>query len=145
MSKMKESSSGWASWVIYAAVLMGLIGVFNIIQGIFALIDDEHTYMTPTQLIAVDLTGFGWTLVISGTILVVTGVGLMTAKGWARIVAIIVVGLHTTLQVLWLGAYPVWSLLIIGLDVTVLWALTVGWSAAKESIGGYSAAHPLAP
>ena len=142
MSTIRNSSSGWASWVIYAAVLMALIGVFNIIQGVIALIDDEHTYLTPNQLIAVDLTGFGWTLVISGAVLLVTGMGLMSEKAWARIVAIIVVGLHATLQVLWLGAYPVWSLLIIGLDVTVLWALTAGWSAVKESTG-YSTASPL--
>src|SRR5438309_1756176 len=130
---MERTGSGdtWAGWVVFASVMMIMLGAFNIIEGIFALIYDNRVLITPTRLITVDLTGWGWTVLITGAVLVAVGLGLMSAKTWARILGIIVVGLHAILQMWWLGAYPIWSLMMIALDVVVLFALTTRWSAAR--------------
>ena len=60
--------------------------------------------------------------------------GLLAGMTWARIVGIIVVGLHAIAQVAWIGAYPIWSLLMIALDTLVLFALTARWSGAREDL-----------
>ena len=62
----------------------------------------------------------------------IVGAGLLTHRGWARIVAMIAVGLHAIGQVLSLGALPVWSLLMLALDTAILFALTAGWSKPAQ-------------
>jgi hypothetical protein len=127
----------WAGWIIFAATLLLLIGGFNIIEGVVALINDERLVVVQDKLIAVDLTSWGWTLVIFGALMVATSIGLYASQTWARVTAIILVGLHALAQMGWLGAYPIWSLLMIALDVVVIYALTARWSAATGDLGPY--------
>ena len=127
----------WAGWVAFAGTMLLLIGGLNIFQGIVALIDDEHVVATANRFILVDITSWGWTLVLSGVAMLAIGFGLLAGATWARIAGIVVVGLHAVAQVAWLGAYPVWSLLMIALDTTVIFALTARWSEAHDSLGSF--------
>ena len=124
----------WAGWIAFAGTMLLVIGAINIFQGIVALIDDEHVVATPNNFIIVDITGWGWTLLLWGLAMVAVGLGLLAGMTWARIVGIIVVGLHAIAQVAWIGAYPIWSLLMIALDTLVLFALTARWSEAREDL-----------
>jgi hypothetical protein len=63
------------------------------------------------------------------------GAGLLAAQTWARITAIVLVSLHAVIQVFWIGAYPVWSLLMLALDILVLFALTARWHEVRDRIG----------
>jgi hypothetical protein len=67
-------------------------------------------------------------------VLVGIGISLLRGAGWARIAAIVVIGLHAVAQVLWLGAYPIWSLLMIALDTLVLFALCVRWGEVLSDL-----------
>jgi hypothetical protein len=128
----------WVGWVVFAAVTMVMIGVLNIIEGIVALVDNQRLVVAPDRLYVVNLRGWGWTVLISGVILLITGLGLFTANTAARIAAIVVVTLHAITQVGWLGAYPVWSVLMIVLDIVVLFALTARWSSVRGGLDPYS-------
>jgi hypothetical protein len=135
MSGTKAASPAWAGWILFASTMLMVVGVFNVIEGVVALFEGHRIAISEDHLVLIDLTGFGWLLIISGGLLTLIGAALLSGKGWARVTGIVVIGLHAVLQVFWLGAYPVWSLLMLGLDVTVLWALTARWSAAKEELG----------
>jgi hypothetical protein len=135
----RTARGAWAGWVIFAGSLLLMIGAFNVIEGLVALFNDKRVLVTPERLIAVDLTGWGWTLLIFGLLMIATGAGLFAAQTWARVTAIILVGLHAVVQVAWLGAYPIWSLLMVALDTVVLYALTAGWSEARADLGPYAA------
>ncbi|MEV6272213.1 hypothetical protein AB0L64_33925 [Kribbella sp. NPDC051936] len=130
----KRAPGAMAGLVVFAGVMLVVIGLVNVFEGFVALFDDKRLAITPDKLIVVDVTGWGWFLLISGLLLLAVGCGLLAAQTWARITAIIVVGLHVILQIVSLGAYPVWSLLMIALDTAVLYALTAGWSGARERI-----------
>ena len=121
-----KGSGAWAGWVLFAGTMLLVTGLINVFQGIVALVDDERLALTPNKLIIVDVTGLGWTLLIGG---------LLMAQTWARIASIVLVSLHLIIQVAWLGAYPVWSLLMIGLDAVILFALTARWSSVRENLG----------
>jgi hypothetical protein len=127
----------WAGWIAFAGTMLLVIGAINVFQGTVALVDDERVVPTVDAFIIVDLTSWGWTLVLSGVLMLATGLGLLAAMTWARVTAIIVVGLHAVAQVAWLGAYPIWSLLMIALDTIVLFALTARWSRAREDLRSY--------
>src|SRR5215216_2650495 len=76
-------------------------------------------------------------VVFAGAMLLMTvGAGLLATQTWARITAIVLVCLHAVTQIFWLGAYPVWSLLMIALDTIVLFALTARWADVRERLGG---------
>ncbi|MFC7529189.1 hypothetical protein [Actinoplanes sp. GCM10030250] len=130
----EERSRAWAGWVTFAATILIVTSMFNILQGIIALLDDERVVATEDAFVLVDMTSWGWTLVVFGVVMLAVGGFLLAGKTWARIVAIIVVGLHAVAQVASLGAYPIWSLLMIALDTVLLFALTVRWSSAAEEL-----------
>jgi hypothetical protein len=139
MATSRTSYGGaWTGWIIFAAAMLLMVGTFNIIEGIVALVDDKRLVLVADKLIAVDVTGWGWTILIFGALMVATGLGLFSAQTWARITGIIVVGLHFVVQVGWLGAYPVWSVLMLVLDTVIIFALTARWGAATGPDYGYS-------
>jgi hypothetical protein len=129
--------NAWAGWIAFAATMLLIISGINIFQGIVALIDDERVVATADKFVLVDLTSWGWTVLLWGLLMFAVGLGLFAGMTWARVVGIIVVGLHAIAQVAWLGAYPVWSLLMIALDTIVLFALTARWSVARDDLREY--------
>jgi hypothetical protein len=132
----KRGGAAVAGFVVFAGAMLMVIGLINIFQGFVALFSDDRLVVTQEKLIAVNVTGWGWTLIISGLLLLAVGAGLLAAQTWARITAIVLVSLHAVIQIFTLGAYPVWSLLMIALDTVVLFALTARWSDVRERIGG---------
>jgi hypothetical protein len=130
----EERSRAWAGWIAFAAVIMIVNSLINILQGMVALLDDERVVATPDAFVLVDLTAWGWALVGFGVVMLTVGGFLLAGKNWTRIVAVVVIGLHAVVQVVSLGAYPVWSLLMIALDTVVLVALIAYWEPAAEEL-----------
>jgi hypothetical protein len=122
-----RNSPVWAGWILFATLIMLVIGVVNVLEGILTLIYRERVVLVQDRLYVVDLTGWGIAVLVFGAILLCVGLGLLSAKTWARIAAIVVLVVHAIVQIAWLGAYPVWSILMLALDVVVLYALTVRW------------------
>jgi hypothetical protein len=127
------TGTAWAGWVVFASVMLIMVGTINVFEGLVALFNDERLVLVANRLIAVDLTGWAWTILLFGAVMILTGFGLLSGQKWARITSIIVVGLHAVSQIAWLGAYPVWSLLMIALDTVILFALTARWSDATAA------------
>jgi len=132
----KRGGAALAGVVVFAGSLLVVGGLVNVFQGLIALFTDERLAMTRNRLVVVDTTGYGWVTLISGLLLLGVAAGLLAAQTWARFAAIVIVCLHAVTQIGWLGAYPVWALLMIALDTVVLFALTVRWSDVRERIGG---------
>ncbi|MEV4265249.1 hypothetical protein [Kribbella sp. NPDC049584] len=125
-------------FIVFAGALLMMTGLVNVFEGFIALFSDERLVVTRENLIIVDVTAWGWIILIFGLLLMAVGACLLTAQTWARIAAIVLVCLHAVTQVAWLGAYPVWALLMIALDVFVLYALTARWSDVRDELGGSS-------
>lgn len=125
-------TGAWHGWVMFAAVLMAVIGVLNILEGLVALLQRQVAFINGGSLVVVNLTGLGVVMIVFGALLVLAGIGLMARSQAARIAAIVIVGLHMLAQIGSLGAYPVWSLLMIALDVIILFALTAHWSDVPQ-------------
>jgi hypothetical protein len=124
--------SGWVGWIWFAAIMLIMTGTFNLIDGLAALFKDNYFLVTRSgQLLAFDLTTWGWIHLIGGILLILVGIYLFSGKLWARIAAIILAALNAIAQLSFLSAYPVWSVIIIALDVLVIWALTVHGEEAE--------------
>ena len=118
--------TGWAGWVGFAGIMLILLGFFQVIQGLVAVFDRGYYLVGPEGLVVnADYTAWGWLHLIIGLIAVAVGLGLMAGNMIARIVGVIVAVISATLNLLFMGAYPVWSTIVIAVDVIVIYAIVV--------------------
>ena len=137
MSTDQFKPSAWTGWVMFAAFVMFTIGAIDIIQGLAALLKDETYLVTESGLlVTTNFTAWGWSLIIWGVVLLLAGGALLSGKEWGRWFAIAAIIINGIGQIAWFPAYPLWSLLAIGLGIAVLYALTAGWKGAKADLQG---------
>jgi hypothetical protein len=73
---------------------------------------------------------WGWFHLIMGAVMLAAGIALLTDKFWARMVGVAVVTISMIVNFLYIPYQPVWSVVLIGLNLTILWALLAprrGW------------------
>ena len=125
-------ASPWVGWIAFAGVLMVILGTLHAFQGLIALFRDEYFLVTSEGLaMTLDFTGWGWIHLIAGVIVVVAGLGVMGGQMWARVIGVLLAGLSLLLNVAFLAAYPLWSLVMIAMDIVIIMALTVHGSEIK--------------
>jgi hypothetical protein len=129
-----STASGWVAWILFAAAIVIIAGVFNIVDGLVAMFRDEILLDTGPRLLVFDVTQWGWILLIFGTLQVVVGAFLLRGVMWARIAAVILAGLNAVAQLSFMAAHPVWATIVIALDVVVIWAVTVHGGELREAI-----------
>jgi hypothetical protein len=113
------------SMAVFAGVMMLITGLFNGIEGLVALFRNEVYVVAPEYIFAFDLTTWGWVHLLVAILVAAAGVGVMSGRLWARLIGIAFALLSMIANFLFIPYYPVWSLLIITLDVFVIWALCV--------------------
>lgn len=118
--------TGWVGWVAFAAVMMIMIGAFHAIAGLVALFNSSYYLVTESNLVVnVSYTTWGWVHLIGGVVVAAAGFAVMVGQTWARVVGVVVAALSALINLAFLAAYPVWSTIIIALDVLVIYALIV--------------------
>jgi hypothetical protein len=124
-----------AGWIGFAGLLMLIIGGIDFVQGLIALLEDEYFVPTSAGFLVVDLTAWGWALLIWGVLLFFAGLALISGKSWARWFTIVLVAANVFAQLGFLGnsQYPLWALTTLTLNVIVLYALTARWDESDMS------------
>ncbi|MGH9191243.1 MAG: DUF7144 family membrane protein [Acidimicrobiales bacterium] len=113
-----------SGWVTFAAVVAGVVAVFNILSGIAAIAEDDQTEALNEVLFGVNITAWGWFWLILGALQLVTAwliyqrspVGQTLGLIWAFVIA--------SLSVFMIFVAPIWALIVMALSVTIIWALT---------------------
>jgi hypothetical protein len=116
--------------IVFASVLLGLLGFFNLIYGI-AAIAKSHVFVANAHYVLGDLRSWGWVTLILGVLQLLAALGILAGNQLARWFAVAVIGLSTLSHFLALGAYPFWSLLIIAIEVVALYGLCAYGSRAN--------------
>ena len=125
--------SAWTGWITFAAAVLVLIGLMNMFRGLLALFDEGYFIADAKQLVLVNYDVWGVFLMLWGAFMVIVGGALSAGRGWARWTAGLVVMIDVIGQIGFLPAYPFASVVLIGLDVVVLYALTVRWDEAQRT------------
>ena len=117
--------SGWAlTGIVFASTIMILIGAFQIIAGLVAIIDDDFFVVGPNYTYDIDTTAWGWIHLIIGIVVLLGGFGLLQRKLWAGALAIGLAMISAIANFFFIPYYPFWSILMIALAVFVIWAIT---------------------
>jgi hypothetical protein len=130
----RSDPTGWTGWVIFASFLMFLLGAFQTVQGVVALFDDGFYLVTSRDLVVgVDYTVWGAVHLALGVLLMLSGAGVLSGNLAARTVGVILAGLSALANLLFIEAYPFWSIIIITVDVLVIYSLTVHGRELKDT------------
>jgi hypothetical protein len=130
-----QETSGWAvGFILFAAIMMIMVGVFQALQGLIAIFENEFYVPTRNYTFQFDATSWGWTHLLLGLLVAFAGYGLLSGKTWARLVAITLAALSATANFLFIPYYPFWALLLFTLDILVIWAITAHGGAMRDPV-----------
>jgi tetrahydromethanopterin S-methyltransferase subunit C len=121
----KETQVRGAGRVVFAAILLLLVGTLNIIYGIGA-VADANFYANDTRYIFTNLSAMGWFLIIVGVIQLTGGFSLLSGNPYGRLIGIVAGSLGAIDALLSMGEHhPFWNLAIFALCVWVVYGIVV--------------------
>ena len=121
----QDSRSGAAvGFTYFAAIVMFMVGTFHAIAGFAGILENEFYVSTRNYVFEFDATAWGWIHLIAGLVVIFAAAGLFTGAVWARTVGVTMAVISAIANFGFIPYYPVWSMVIIALDITVIWALT---------------------
>jgi hypothetical protein len=124
---------GWAAWIDFAGCMLMLLGFFHLINGFAAIFHDEIYLVGKSGLaISVNYTVWGWVHIVGGVIAIFAGVALQRGRTWARVVAVLVAFASALVNMAFLPAYPIWSAILIAVDILIIWAVIVHGAVMEE-------------
>ncbi|WP_189115769.1 DUF7144 family membrane protein [Pilimelia terevasa] len=124
VNPVERQSSGWVGLMVFAGALFLMLGAFHAIMGLVAVFDPGYYLVTGGGLaVTLDYTVWGWVHLVFGALAFATGIGVLSGRTWARVVGICVAVLSAAVNLAFLAAYPLWSVIVIALDVLTVYAL----------------------
>ena len=114
------TESGWA---VFAGVLFLLTGIFHLMWGIAALANDDN--FVSDELLFGDLSLWGIFYVAIGAAQLGTAYLIARASRFGQGAGLLLACLSATNAMLSFAAYPLWSAVIMLLDLLVIYGLAV--------------------
>jgi hypothetical protein len=119
-------------WILFAGIMMVLIGTMTAINGLRAMIADEQYLVTNEAVVAFDLSAWGFIHLVEGIIVVLAAFALIRGAVWARFVAAILAGVTAISYIGFIDAAPFWSIAVIGICVIVIYSVCTMGKADEE-------------
>jgi hypothetical protein len=124
-TRPENYSDAAVGWTIFASILLIMMGVFQAISGLVAIVNDTFYVVGQEWIFKFDISTWGWVHLLIGLVVALAGFFLFRGAMWARVVGIVVAAIAAIANFAWLPWYPLWSVIIITVSVFVIWALSV--------------------
>lgn len=121
-----STGRGWAG---FAGMMILVVGTFNVIWGLVALVQD--TYFASDQLLMWSLNSWGAIHIVIGCLQLLAALLIFSGSGAGAVLGILFSFFSAIGALLAIGAYPIWSIIILVIDGLVIYALTVYGYAFK--------------
>jgi hypothetical protein len=128
----KNATSGWLGWVYFAGAMMAVLGIFEIIEALTALYKHAYYVVAPNSIVTFSFTTWGWIHLIIGIVVLLAGFAVLAGQMWGRVIGVLIAIISAVVNLVFLPAYPIWSILVILIDILVIYALVVHGSEAAE-------------
>jgi hypothetical protein len=116
----------WAQgFSVFAAIIMMTVGVLHVIAGLAAILNGQFYVVGPNYVFSISVAAWGWVHLLLGAVVGAAGYFVLSGRVWARVVGIVLAALSLIANFLFIPYYPLWSILIIALDVAIIWALCI--------------------
>jgi hypothetical protein len=110
-------------WLTFAGLLFLVGAGANALWGISALVNDD--FFSADELLFGDLSLWGVLYVGFAALLAVTGVLILRASEAGVVLGTVLAALHFLVSLPTIGAYPLWTLLVLGIDGLIIYGLVV--------------------
>jgi hypothetical protein len=117
-------SGGAVGFTVFAGVMMIMAGIWHAIIGFAGILENTFYVTSPNYVFEFDVTTWGWVHLILGIVVAFAGFGVFSGAAWARVVGVTLAALSMIATFAFIPFYPVWSIVIIAVDIGVIWALT---------------------
>jgi hypothetical protein len=119
-----EQVTGWTGWVVFGALMLITVGAFQAVMGLTGLFKDTYFVVPRSDLVvSVSYTAWGWAHLVLGLVAIGAGAGLLRGQMWARILGVAAALVSAVVNMVFMPAYPLWSLTIMTVDILVAFAI----------------------
>lgn len=122
-SETDRSSAEPSGWVAFAAIMMIVAGFFQMVAGLVAIFKPAYYVTTASHTLVFDYTQWGWLHLLIGLVLALSASSLLAGRLWGRILAITLATLSAVANFGFIWAYPIWSIMIIIIDIMVIFSV----------------------
>jgi hypothetical protein len=116
--------------VLFGSIMLLIIGCFNLLYGI-AAVAHAHVFVANAQYVFGTLNSWGWITLCIGAVQVLAAAGVLAGNQLSRWLGVAMLGLNAIDMMFFLGAYPLWAMVIIAADVVAIWGLCAYGSRAN--------------
>lgn len=109
--------------VMFAATMMIVGGIFQIFQGLAAVMTDEFFVTLPDYVVTMDVSTWGWVHLVLGALTAIGGFFLFSGSRGAAIFALVLAVAGAIGNFAFVPYYPFWALLLIAVDIYIIWAI----------------------
>ena len=124
--------TGWTGWIGFAGVMMIIAGSLNGLYGLVAVVNDDWVVWGNRANLYLDISQWGWVHMVLGLVLLLSGIGVFSGNVLARTVGVLAAAVSLIANFAFIPAYPVWSLVVVTIDVLIIWALTAHGGEMRE-------------
>lgn len=124
--------TGWVGWVYFAGAMMMLGGGMQAIVGLAAIFKKTFYVVTQHSLLVMNYSAWGWVHLALGLLILCAGAAVLAGNMWGRVVGVFLAVMSGLAQLAFLNAYPVWSVIVLIVDVLVIYALTMHGTEVRE-------------
>jgi hypothetical protein len=130
----QAAPSGWAGMAAFGGMMLMVAGTFHAMAGFVGIFNDTYWLVSSQNLVvSVDYTAWGWAHLALGVLAIAAGAGILGGQTWARATGVVLAIISALVNLAFLAAYPLWSVLIIALDVLVIYALVAHGKELKST------------
>jgi hypothetical protein len=116
-------SARQGAWLRFAAAMLFIGAAANALYGVAGLVRDEH--LVPDDLLFGGITFWGGVNLAVGMIQLMIAVLIVKRVPSGASLGVLVCGINAVAQMMAIGAYPIWSVTVLAIDLLVIYALIV--------------------
>jgi hypothetical protein len=120
---MDQTTGTRSGWLTFAGVMFIVAGALDLLWGIAALANDD--FFRADELLFGDLSAWGWVYIVFGVVKIGLGALVLARKGFGIVVGALAVTINAVVAMASLGAYPLWSTVVLAIDALILYGLVV--------------------
>ncbi len=109
-------------WTEFAAIMIMLGGILNVIWAIAALSDSKF-FQASTGYILSDLKTWGWIVLFVGILELIAAWSIFNGGEFGKYFGILIASLSAISALMSIKAYPFWGVCLFGIDVLIIYAL----------------------
>ena len=112
-------------WVLFAGIMLMIVGFLNLIYGIAALDDSAYFNGDARYVIFDDLNTWGWFYLIIGVLQLIAAFSIWNKGAYGRLIGIATAAGNAMLVLFTVNAYPFAAFMIFLIDIAVIYGLAV--------------------